>query len=462
MAAHVKRVLVVSSMYPTAEHPAGGIFVHEQVKALRRQGLDARVVTGRPAWMSGRHPRTALRLLRDCVRAPWLGWDHHEGVPVARFPYPVGAFSRPWLYPWFYAAALRRWLPGVEDGFPYELVHTHTAFVDGRAGIAAARHRGVPMVLTEHTGPLRAITADWRWRLHTQAGIDGADRLIAVSQALRRDMLDQLRIPDSKRPWVVPNGVDTEFFDPARPPRSEAHPIASTEVVALFERLAQGFESHHGEPLSGSAVARELRAALAGSGLVPESPPDPWRAADVVHALWVGHHVDVKRVDRLLDAFAIASRHRPQLRLTLLGSGPLEATHRQRAQALGIAGAVRFLPAADREGVRQALASADFLVLPSETETFGVVVIEALAMGRPVLATACGGPEDILCDERLGVLMGNNLEDIALGLQRMAGGAPNFSSQQIRRLAVERFDFAGLAQRLGAIYDELAGAVRKA
>lgn len=448
----VKRVLVVSNMYPTAEHSAGGIFVHEQVKALRRHGIDARVITGRTAWMPGRRPWAALRVYARARREAWPGWDEHDGVPVARFPFLVGTFSRPWLYPWIYAAALRRWLPELAEGFAYDIVHTHTAFIDGRAGIAAARLRGVPMVLTEHTGPLSTITADWRWRLHTQAGVDGADRLVAVSHALRRDMLAQLAIADPDRVVVMPNGVDTSFFDPARP--AAERPVLLSELEPAMDRVARAWSA---SPTlrTGVDLLQALREALAQEEQ-ERTVDDSFRQPGAVHALWVGHHVEVKAVDRLLDAFAIARRHEPRLVLTLLGSGPMEPGLHQQAQALQLEHAVRFRPAADREGVRTAMATADFLVLPSHTETFGVVAIESLAMGKPVLATACGGPEDVLADPQLGMFTGNNLHDIALGLQRMARSIGRFDARSIRSAAVTRYDYAHLARQLSQLYDELA------
>jgi glycosyltransferase involved in cell wall biosynthesis len=471
------RVLVVSNMYPSPEHAAGGIFVHEQVKALRRIGLDARVVTGRPLWLPRFHPVRALRTSLRAAREAWPGWDEHDGVPVARFQYPSGAFARVWTYPWTYAAALERWLPALTEGFRYDVVHVHTAFVDGRAGVAAARHRRVPMVLTEHTGPLTVITDDWRRRLHTQAGMSGANRIVAVSRSLRDDILAQLSIPDPAKVMVLPNGVDTTFFDPARADDapSPAREHRGTDVSRLPGRLAnvaqvdrlvdlllEELDEGEDEPLTRRSLARAIRSSLARIDTATGPADDErgaaasaWNAQGAVRALWVGHHVDVKRVDRLLDAFAIARRHRPELALTLLGSGPLEPALCQQAKRLGIDDAVRFLPATDREGVRSMMARSHFLVLPSQSETFGVVTIEALSMGLPVLATACGGPQDVLDDPALGMIVDNTMEDVALGLQRMVSALPGFDAGRIRRAAIERFDYGRLAERLAALYEEL-------
>jgi glycosyltransferase involved in cell wall biosynthesis len=398
------RVLVISSMYPRPEQSTSGIFVHEQVKALIRTGHDARVVTGLPARVSVRHPGSSLAQVQRALTLPWPGWTEHDGVPIARLPYPVGLPIAPWIRPWLYARALERWLDALARDFPFDIVHGHTGFLDGRAALLAANRRQVPMVLTEHTGPLEIVTRSPFRRIHVQAAVDGADLLIAVSSALRKTMLDQLRIKDPGRLQVLPNCVDTTFFDPAR--------------IDMPSRR---------DTLSGQA-----------------------------RALWIGHLVPVKRVDRLLDALARARALVPGLSLKLVGSGTLEATLRSQADTLGLAGTVNFEPSTDRAGVRQALAQADFLVISSQTETFGVVAIEALSMGLPVLATACGGPEDIIDDPTLGMIVENSTEGLADGLTKMCARRQTRDAERIRQTAIDRYDDRVIAARLASIYAALA------
>src|SRR5581483_3841833 len=244
-----RRVLVVSCLYPDAQGRVDGIFVHEQVKGLRHRGLDARVVSGQPLWMV--RPRAFLRHLGALVDPRWPEWDEYDSVPIVRFLYPADGFELG-VQPLLYALALRRKLRALAAAFPFDIVHAHTAFVDGRAGMAAARSRGVPFVLTEHTGPFSSVTADWRRRVHVRAAIRSADRVIAVSEALRTAMVDQLALEGKEGIAVIPNAVDSRFFDPA----------------------------------------------LERSDRVPSGKVGPARPG---RALWVGHFVEIKRVDRLLE-----------------------------------------------------------------------------------------------------------------------------------------------------------------
>ena len=413
------KVLVVSNMYSTEENPVGGIFVHEQVKALRRFGVDVRVATGKPLWLSRRPHRAARRVLRELAdRRRSFQWTEYDGVPVATFSYFAGGFARPFLRPWFYANSLRRLLPSLAAGFDYDLVHAHTAFLDGRAAAGAARLRNVPLALTEHTGPFSLVTDDRRMRRHTVFAMNAADQIIAVSNALRDEIEGRLPEVDPRKIMVLPNGVDCEFFDPCICPNQAGLATAGTNTKSAEE--------------------------------IPTA-----HDTETITALWVGHLVEVKRVDRLLDAFAMVAPHVPRPRLRLVGSGVLEAVLKRKAGELQVADKVTFVPTRDRAGVRAEMASADFLVISSEVETFGVVGIEAMAMGLPVVATNCGGPPDYVTGPDIGELVDNSTEGIAAGLRNMAARHSSIDRAKIRRQAVTNFDFGLLARRLGELYSDL-------
>ncbi|MGF6781096.1 glycosyltransferase [Paraburkholderia sp. GAS334] len=452
------QVLIVSSMYPTEANPVGGIFIHEQVKALRSRGIDARVVTGDPLWLSGRRPvRSVYTYLRSLRHQPPAKWKTYDGVPVCRFQFPAGSFSRTWNYPFFYSFSLRRALASLTDGFAYELVHCHTAYLDGRAAAMAARTANVPLILTEHTGPFSSVTERWTMRIHTQAGIDAAHRVIAVSAALKNAICQSLTSVSPDKIVVIPNGTDTSLFDP-NVSNAAADVLGADAYTKLWPKFLERMEASVGETITPELIDRFVEDSLAAA-LVAERARGREAVAlddgEVVNAIWVGHHVDVKRVDRLIDAFAIARRHRPELRLTLVGDGPLKADHQRRAAQLGVEAYTTFLPGKNRHGVKFEVGNASFLVISSEVETFGVVAIEALSMGKPVLSTACGGPDDILNDRRLGELVPNTMEDLALGLQRMAARMTDFDARVIRQEAIARFDFGAVAQRLTEQYDKL-------
>lgn len=125
--------------------------------------------------------------------------------------------------------------------------------------------------------------------------------------------------------------------------------------------------------------------------------------------LFVGSLTERKNVDRLIDAFVRLGEGS----LVVAGSGPLEEELRSRA-----APGVRFAGRLNRDEVASALRDADILCLPSIVEPFGQAALEALASGRPVVATRVGGPPEYLT-EACGVLVDPlDVDSIANGLRR--------------------------------------------
>ncbi|MBN1866082.1 glycosyltransferase [Candidatus Sumerlaeota bacterium] len=402
------RVLVLSHMFPHPDQPALGSFILEQVRALRRDaGVDARVLSGRPYWMNlSRHPRTLwLRNLDYSRKAlPNVRWRELDGVPVMYVPYRVVA--RPWTHGWSYRNAMMRVLDRVRAEFRFDLVHAHTAYLDGTAGLAIARRFGVPFLITEHTGPFSHLLRGPIMTRQTKRALNGADRTIAVSNDLKRNMGEVMSPEKGEKIVVLPNGVDTELFR-----------------------------------------------------LPDEHRPDP-RAPRI---FFVGGLGPVKNLRLLLRAFQIIAGETPDATLNLIG-GEEKAGKKKvlddLAGELGLVNQVRFLGPKTREEVAELLREeADLLVLSSRTETFGCVLVEAMACGKPVVATRCGGPEDIVADNQVGRLCENdNVEDLARALRETIENLPRFSPQVIRQFAVERYGYDALTENLRRLYAELAGA----
>jgi len=138
------------------------------------------------------------------------------------------------------------------------------------------------------------------------------------------------------------------------------------------------------------APSAALRAAL---GVPPSSPL----------VLSIGRFVPEKGHRHLLEAAARVERTKPDAHWVLVGAGELEARLRRQARGLGLESRVHF--AGWREDVPDVLAVSDVFVLPSESEGFGRVVVEAMAMAHPVVATAVGGVPEVIRDGETGILV---------------------------------------------------------
>jgi glycosyltransferase involved in cell wall biosynthesis len=102
------------------------------------------------------------------------------------------------------------------------------------------------------------------------------------------------------------------------------------------------------------------------------------------------------------------------------------------------------------------------LVLPSRSESFGSVLVEALACGTPVVATRCGGPEDIVADE-VGVLVSKeDPEALAAALEHVLATRGSYDRARLRAHAVRHFSWDGIAGQYAQLYQDVLGQRRPA
>lgn len=294
-----------------------------------------------------------------------------------------------------------------------DLIHTQTPFVAHYAAAAAARACRLPLVSTYHTlfeeylqhyvpllpaAPLRACA---RHLSRTQC--DATDTVIVPSVAMR----ERLVAYGVRRPLqVLPTGID---------------------VAAFARGNGARFRAAHGI------------------------------AADAPIALFVGRVAHEKNIGFLLD---VAERVAPQcagFTLVIAGEGPALAALRAAASACGLERVVRFVGYLER---RQALpdcyAAADAFVFASRTETQGLVLLEAMAAGIPVVALAAMGTIDILAPRRGALVPSDSVPDFAQMLTRLLGDAAlrRQLGDDARRYSLEWGD-AAMAGRLAELYRSL-------
>lgn len=178
---------------------------------------------------------------------------------------------------------------------------------------------------------------------------------------------------------------------------------------------------------------------------------------DPNHLLFVGLIRHVKGLDVLVRALAQLLPDFPALHLSVAGGSFYKAYERDAAdvrslvQELGLQDRVRFLGEVTPEGVAKLMRSSGLLVVPSRRETFSLVTAEALASGTPVVATRCGGPEEIITSETGELADVDDPASLAVAIRTAL--ERSFDRLNLRRSAVERFGNAAAADRLGRLYD---------
>jgi glycosyltransferase involved in cell wall biosynthesis len=185
-------------------------------------------------------------------------------------------------------------------------------------------------------------------------------------------------------------------------------------------------------------------------------PMRPEPVTDLRRWIYLGKFAPHKRVDVLLEAFAVVAVERGDLELTLVGTGPLEDQLRARAAALGLADRVAFVPSVPNHEVPALLHRHDLLVHPSSIETFGMTTVEAVASGLPVLVTASGGPDETLAgiEQEAGeiVPVADGLVEILAGYRRLAARLDELDPVRARAAIESRYGPAAVAEILLAAY----------
>lgn len=293
-----------------------------------------------------------------------------------------------------------------------DMVHTHLAKA-GLLGRIAARITGVRIVVhTYHGNVLRGYFGGVQSRAFL--GLERAlaritTRIVSISSRQTREIID-LGIAPLARIVEIPLGID----------------------LAPFLTPAKG----------------RLRAEL-GVG-----------AADPLVGI-VARLVPIKGVDVFLEAAAHVARERPGTLFVVVGDGELAGSLRSQVVALGIEGCVWFL--GWRADVSPIYADLDVVVQASHNEGTPVAIIEALAAGRAVVATAVGGVPDLLGDPECGLLVGDgDSEGVSRAIltllsdegRRLALGAAG------KRRVYPEHDVSTLIARVSAMYTDLASRAR--
>jgi N-acetyl-alpha-D-glucosaminyl L-malate synthase BshA len=163
----------------------------------------------------------------------------------------------------------------------------------------------------------------------------------------------------------------------------------------------------------------------------------------------------VKRVEDVVEIFARVLRKVPA-RLVMVGDGPERPRALERAEELGVRPNVLFL--GKHDSVNELLTCADLFLLPSQSESFGLAALEAMACGAPVIASAAGGLPEVVEHEETGYLFRPGDVDAMAeaGIQILRDGALRARLAEAgRRVAVDRFGAASVVPRYEALYDRM-------
>lgn len=315
-----------------------------------------------------------------------------EGIEVWR-TYLHHEQARPYILR-FAMAALSGFLK-LRPTFQPEVIHARFSLPTGFAAAVAGILSGLPTVITEDASCFAGYLDTYFHRLLLRWTMNRANQVVAVSHPLKETILAsgiQVSIE------VIGNSVDCTVFHP-----TPVRPSTNYLRVAFVGRMAK-----------------------------------------------------TKGIDILLHAVkAATARLKQPLRLSLIGDGPDLSAFQQLCQDMGLGDICLFLGSRPREEVAKILRESHFLILPSLEESFGIVLIEAMACGKPVIATRCGGPESFVTPETGLIVPPGDVEALAAALETMTDNLTDYDPQRIAVYARENFGYETVAARLTAIYESV-------
>lgn len=232
-----------------------------------------------------------------------------------------------------------------ENGKP-DVVHAHGAIYAGISATEICENLDIPVVLTEHsTGYAREIFSDYLIGKSSNT-YKKAEKLIAVSEDFKN--LLERKFPNSKDKWTfIPNIISSRFFE-AELIKNKSKDIFKIGTLSLLTAKKGHFD--------------------------------------------------------LLEAYAMTIPDYDDMELHIAGDGELRQDLENFCDEHNLRQKVKFIGSLPPKDAPEFLKSLDLFILPSHYETFGVVLIEAMASGVPVLATDCGGPASIIKSKKLGEL----------------------------------------------------------
>lgn len=166
-----------------------------------------------------------------------------------------------------------------------------------------------------------------------------------------------------------------------------------------------------------------------------------------------GLDTDIKGLDILLEA--LKSINTKNVMVHIGGQGQLLNAYKKMAEEFGLNKIIKFYGVIHPNNVPAFMNKLDIFVLPSRKESFGVVLLEAMACGLPVIATKCGGPEDIITPET-GLLV-ENKSVLALqhGIELLIRDRDKYNSVQIRKHVIQKFGKEAFLKRIENLYESI-------
>jgi glycosyltransferase involved in cell wall biosynthesis len=398
-------LFIIPSWYPSPDFPLAGIFTQEQAEAIADLAPDIQVLVS--TWG---HDRCEMSL-RD-LKKNFAAWNWYRrnrkgaNIVCKNGVYEIFNASLGWperlrssRIKRLVAVNRKNLTMAIKRFGNVDLLHAHVSYPAGYIAYLLSHEFEIPYVLTEHMSPFPfpSLMQQGKPRREIYLAFESAAASIAVSPALA----DRITSFGIARPVVIPNIVDERRFQPG----------TTTAKKIVFFTLA---------------------------GLTAQ-----------------------KGIDHLLQSIAYWNPPVETFEFRIGGTGPQRAEYEELAETLQISDRVRWLGSVSRAEAPRLFQECQIYVMPSRHETFGVVFAEAIACGKPVIATRCGGPEWIVNETNGTLVEIGDIAGLAAAMQEMVSKLDSYDSGNIRADFVNRFSRHAVVPQLLGIYHQLSASAER-
>jgi len=282
-----------------------------------------------------------------------------------------------------------------------DIIHAHGTVHAGLIAHGVARQKHIPFIITEHMSILPTNSLPIGLTTKAINALKESAVITPVSQYVKNKLVKHYDVPEENIK-VIPNTVDSLFFLP-----KEKKPSMEKQEIFRF---------------------------LSISRLSP-----------------------IKNFSLLVEAFYQLTNSQPEIKIELYigGDGP-EAPHLSNLiQQFHLEKQVKLLGKLTRQQVLSHLQNCSCYVLSSNTETFGIPLIEAISCGKPVLSTDCGGPSDIISKSNGHIVLKQSPKELSEGMLYMIENSNKFDNKHIREDCINRFGADIYIKRVTEIYQSV-------
>lgn len=392
-------VFIIPSWYPGKNNPVDGIFIKEQADALSANYPEYNFIVSHCGnfYMSFSSAFKTLNTLKEFAKAKPFKTSYRSNYTEYFKPALTWSDKLKGEFKNILKAHSENFAAAEKDYGKMNVMHAHVSYPAGFAAMKLKEKHKLPYILSEHMGPFPfgRFIINGKISHKISEPLNEADIVTAPSNY----QSEKIYSSGFKKPVVIPNMFNEKLFFPAGS-KSDKERLQFLTLAAFKEE---------------------------------------------------------KGIYELLDGILKSDAGKNGCEFIIAGSGELENHIRQFILENDMTGYLKLIISPDRNEVVNLFRNCDVFILPSRLESFGIVYIEALGCGKPVIATDCGGPADFVNSGNGLLIQKENPDLTAEAINYMKDNFSQFDPVRIREYAVNKFSSKAVCGELISLYQKIAG-----